>query len=195
MVDNANQNGGSCMLGKRLKGMKNAELTVEIGLSLALTVVALFLVLGLFSQNLKSMVDASGMKKNLFNKTTIAKTTYDNHSVDYTASQVNVEVVADQGLDWYLTNAQATIDKYKDSTNLTEAQIEDLAKAATIISLDKLAPQDVGHGIVVRITKGITTINNTKILQYDRYTDVYETTHDPNGELKIIKDITRVKFS
>lgn len=181
------------MLGKRLKGIKNAELTVEIGLSLALTIVALFLVLGLFSQNLKSMVDASGMKKNLFNKNTIAKTTYDNHSVDYTASQVNVEVVADQGLDWYLTNAQERIDNYLQTPPATPSEISDFAKAETIKTVNDVSSitskeNDLINALNISINplKGQTIIGE-KVIKYT-HVDVADST------LSLVQEINRKKF-
>lgn len=126
------------MLGKKVKGNGNrqAGITIEITLSVALAVVALFLVIGLFSDNLQTM--AAGGMQNLFNRDKAAiKTGQDSWIADQTGSQVNVQVVADQGLEYYLSSAQSTIDKYKDRTDLTQAQIEDLAKAITILSVNK----------------------------------------------------------
>lgn len=128
-------------ISKKLKS-KKAGITIEIALSLALMVVVLFLVLGLFSNNLQAIAKNSGIL-NFFNKKNeISKTfnTADYQKVDPTQTQVNVQVVADQGLDFYLAKAQATVDQYKNATTpLSQQQIEDLARAITALSYDDRA--------------------------------------------------------
>lgn len=128
-------------IGKKLK-TKKAGITIEIALSLALMVVVLFLVLGLFSNNLQAIASHSGILNFFSKKNEVAKTfsTADYQKVDPTQTQVNVQVVADQGLDFYLAKAQNTVDQAKNATTpLSQQQIEDLARAITALSFDNSA--------------------------------------------------------
>ena len=134
------------MSSRKFYGKKNASITIEVSLSVALTVVVLFLVLGLFSDNLQTMAANSGIR-NLFNRENeIAKTNPDSWGTsstrttvgvhDSTASQENIQVVAEQGLDYYVAQAEATISKYLETPPTTAAQMEDLAKALTIAAIN-----------------------------------------------------------
>jgi hypothetical protein len=130
------------MFSRRKKGVKDAGVTIEVSLSIVLSIVVLFLILGLIGDNIKLMA-ANGGINNLFKGNT-AKTKTDNWNVDLASNKVAVTeipvtTVADQGhtLEWYLDWAQETVDDAKSGkTALTNSQIEDLAKALTILSID-----------------------------------------------------------
>lgn len=146
------------MLGKSFKaGFKKAEVTIEITLSIALSIVVLFLVLGLFSENLSTMAANSGLR-NLFNRdNSTAKTAYNNWNVNPTTSQVDVQISGDQGLDYYLTRAQAVIEKYRNNPPTTKAQAEEEAKAianASLISA-KLNPTSLGTSAITLLEPGL----------------------------------------
>lgn len=146
------------MLGKSFKaGFKKAEVTIEITLSIALSIVVLFLVLGLFSENLSTMAANSGLR-NLFNRdNSTAKTAYNNWNVNPTTSQVDVQISGDQGLDYYLTRAQAVIEKYRNNPPTTKAQAEEEAKAianASLISA-KLNPTSSGTSTITLLEPGL----------------------------------------
>lgn len=179
--------------------MKNAEVTIEITLSIALSIVVLFLTLGLFSDNLKSMASNSGIH-NLFNRNNeIAKTKTDSWGIDPTKTQVNVQVVADQGLDWYISNAQATIDKYLKTPPTTSAQMGDLAKAETIAKIggvltasteNTLSKYPYGISIKSKNTNqntgeifATTTVNNKTIS--------YSSINGDKTPLEIVQEVTR----
>ena len=129
------------MLCKRtLFGKKNAEITMEITLSAALAIVAIILVLGLFGDNLQSIAVNSGIY-NIFNRdkltqewgTTANKTQLGLNQTPQKTEET--ETLADQGLEEYISDAQETIEKYKTNPPTIEAQIQDLAKAATIAKI------------------------------------------------------------
>lgn len=132
------------MLSKR-RNRKKAEITIEVTLSIALSILVLFLALGLFSNNISTMAANSGIAR-LFNrsdKTSVnsEKTKYDSWGNNPTATQVNVQIVADQGvqlntLQDYTNWADKIISEYASQPNLTDAQLSDLAKAYTIKSIN-----------------------------------------------------------
>lgn len=123
------------MLGKSLKGVRKAEVTIEITLSIALSIVVLFLVLGLFSENLSTMAANSGLK-NLFNRdNSDAKTAYNNWSTVNNRSDVEVQLVGDQGLEYYLQKANTVIETYRNNPPLTQLQAEEEARAIANKSL------------------------------------------------------------
>lgn len=117
---------------------KKASISMEMLLSIILAVGVLFLVLGLFNNNLKDMTAHGGLN-NLFRKS--SATAYEqgaafrqDSSKSYTNSQVNVKIVAEQGLQWYMDNTQAGIDSlYTTSltTSLTANDQIDLIKYFT----------------------------------------------------------------
>lgn len=140
------------MLKKISTGKKKAAITIEVTLSVALSILVLFLALGLFSDNLATMAANSGLQ-NLFNKS--QKTTYSTQTVNPTktsinvneTSQENVQVVASQGITLaeYLEQAQKTIDKYKATPPTDQAQMEDLARAelAKFIGTGSISSDDI----------------------------------------------------
>lgn len=87
-----------------LNEKKSGMITVELAVSLVLVVVALFVALGLFSDNLKVMF-TSGNFKNIFNKDNKVYTMY---SRDYASSQISVQVMGEQGLQMLRKTANNT---------------------------------------------------------------------------------------
>lgn len=150
---------------------RKAEITIEITLSVALSIVVLFLVLGLFSDNLSTMAANSGIK-HLFNNNSSAKTMQTNWNVNPTQTQMNVQTIADQGLQGYVNNAQTTISKYVQNAPTTEAQIEDMAKKLTILAIN--ANSFDGNKLKTKYYSGDTNItpnqiNNLKTMYLSKY--------------------------
>lgn len=121
---------------------RKASVSIEFVLSALLGIVVLFMVLGLFSNNLEAMTSNSGIKGIFHNSTEQAnfapsRTTYDvstdNHTV--TKAQIEVSIVGDQGLQWFKNQALTTIQRLEAQPNLTEGQEADLAKALTILAI------------------------------------------------------------
>lgn len=192
------------MLSKNLTVRRNAEVTIEITLSIALSVIVLFLALGLFSSNLSTMAANSGIRR-LFNNNSATKTVQQNWGNNPTASQVNVQIVADQGelktLADYTNWATTIIDQYKDRTDLTPSQQQDLAKAYTIKSMNAGSNSVcdsacTGHGISIQLNSmtGGQTIVNSQKLTYDSYTSV-TTSDSPTAMLDTVRDIYSKPFS
>lgn len=111
---------------------KRAGITVELLLAVVLAVVVLFLILGLFSNNLKHMVVNGNISRIFANNS--AKTAYSSWGTNPTQTQVNVQTVADNGalIRQYLNKARAAIDNYKTNLPTTIEQKEDLARQITI---------------------------------------------------------------
>ncbi len=177
------------MLSKKFFGRKKAGITVEVTLSIVLAVLVLFLTLGLFSGNLKTLVENGGIQT-LFDKDASAdKIAYNPKEGDPTATQVNVQVVAEQGLEWYLTQAQEAIQMYKENPPTTQEQIEDLAKAATIAKiLGKLENADEAafykaYGIDIQTGRNKTFVKDKFIGYYSE------------NSLNAVKEITDAAFN
>lgn len=80
-----------------IKNIKNAMITVELGISLVLIVVVIFVTLGLFGDNLKELVASGNFSRTWQNND--AKTFYESFAGrDYSNSQMNVQVMGEQGL-------------------------------------------------------------------------------------------------
>lgn len=201
------------MLDRRFYGKKNAGVTVEVTLSIVLTVTVLFLVLGLFGNNL-SIFDANngnvkdGMK-NLFKPKpanswadTTAKRTQIS-VVDPTQSQENVELVGAQGLDWYLSQAQGTYNKYYPRTDLTQTEAQDLARAALKL---KIGDASNGSRLTLDQRKYLKTVGITLPMTLGTTFEVnvngkslsvpYNSANVTNDEtcLKAIKDVESKSF-
>lgn len=178
-------------------GKKSAEVSVELSLSIIMSVAVLFIGLGLFSKNLENIAIASGMK-NLFNSEKAVKT-FDDDAKLYagnnpTKTQINVQLVADQGLNYYLSGAQATIKKYKATPPENQSQTEDLARAATIAKIfDILEPADEttfykDYSINIQDTKGYVKAGDKKLPYNYRATDL----GSDSGKITLAKDIMDV---
>lgn len=184
---------------KNYRNFKFAGVTVEISLAMVLCLTILFVAIGIWGDNLGIMVQSSGIH-NIFNKdnsaakaanwgTTQSKTLVVN---DPTPSQENTQIMGEQGLSDYLANAQATINKYLATPPTTEAQIEDLAKAATIKKVNdvsSLTQQErnlvIQSNISIDVNNGKTTINNSKTINYAR-ANAINTDADVLAAMKVI---------
>lgn len=143
------------------RGIKKAEVTLEAVLAVALSAIVLFFVLGLFGDNVSTMVQNSRIYQ-LFNKDNSKKTSWEKYDNDPTKTQMNVQIVADQAtLSWYHNQALQQIEKLAAITDpLTDQQTIDLAKFLTIFS--QSAPQGVNK------TKALTEtyVEGTNITYY-----------------------------
>lgn len=74
---------------------KAGMITTEVAIGIGLAVVVLFVAIGLFNENISAMVLNSSLAK-FFNSG--EKTTYSSLNRDYSASQVNVQIMGEQGL-------------------------------------------------------------------------------------------------
>lgn len=76
---------------------KPGTVSTELAIGISLAVVVLFVALGLFNDNLATMSFNSNMK-NIFNGNT-SKTAYTSFNRDYSNSQINVQIMGEQGLE------------------------------------------------------------------------------------------------
>lgn len=117
---------------------RQASLTVEISLTVVLASLTLIMILGLFSEQLRTMASDMSFKR-LFSKnsaTGVEKTAPVTYSQDPTASQINVQVVAEQGLDTYYDAVQDRLNFLTDLKDpLTPAQQVNLAECVTLKSI------------------------------------------------------------
>lgn len=189
------------MLSTKFRGTrKSAEVTMEMALTLALSIVVLFVVFNLFNGNLATMVNNSGIK-NMF-KDNSNKIAYQSYQRDYTQSQINVGIMGEQGttLNSYLSQASTTINKYKQTPPTTEAQMEDLAKAITILAVNAGSTSGIEpalrtkYGISIQLNK-VDTNTGSKISKtiVNGNTITYSSTTDTDT-LSIIKEILNKNF-
>lgn len=80
-----------------MRKRKPAAVSTEVAIGIAVAVVALFVALGIFGDNLSSIVANSNIG-NAF-KGSDAKTEYTSYDRDYSDSQVNVQIMGEQGLE------------------------------------------------------------------------------------------------
>lgn len=197
------------MLSRRnYKNYKAAGVTIEVSLAMALGIVVLFLAIGIFSDNLKAMVAASGIQHLLNNDAQATKvggwgnTKPLTVANDPTQSQDNVQVVADQGLTLgqYIANAQASINKYLTTPPTNEAQMEDLAKALTILSVNagttsNIYPDLRRQYVSISLNNGAvgtTTVKSSgKVINYT-YSQSNST---DTAKLSVVKDVMGKSFS
>lgn len=114
-------------------GKKQGGITMEVVFSILLGLGVLFLVLGLFSDNLKGMITQSNMS-NMFNNNG-QKTAFELQKTDPTGNQINVaetQIAGEHGLSWYNETAKSKIEELSKISPLTDAQKIDLAKWLTI---------------------------------------------------------------
>lgn len=163
-----------------LRGRKSAGVTLELILAITLAVLVMFFILGLVGDNLKTMVANSGFQNMFENK---QKVTYGKQNFDPT--QVNVQVLADQGLtlQQYLDSAIAIITKYENTPPPNQEELEKLAQAAAVAKIitmknangyaeQALLPKDEGtfytrDGIIINLMK-----SNDFYIQISRNGDV-----------------------
>ena len=128
----------------KVRNAKKAGITVEVALAALLSVTVLFLVLGLFSQNLQVMAANSNIN-NLF-KNSDRMTAHNGFNRDYASSQVNVQIVGEQGITAIHDQAKKAIDALAAKTTpLTDQEIASLAKYLTILAMS--ASGDPTHAI------------------------------------------------
>lgn len=114
---------------------KSGAITVEVAIGIALAVIVVLIALGLFSENLSNMVSNSGFA-NMFDNT--GKTTYSSFGRDYTDSQVNIQLIGEQGLAMLrnIANNKAItqIDKYMDGTDTSVTNVNSITYLAIAIN-------------------------------------------------------------
>ena len=74
----------------------SAGVTMEVAIGVALAVAVLFVILGLFNNNLKNMIVNTNLS-NIF-KNNDVKTAFTAFNKDYSNSQINVQIMGEQGL-------------------------------------------------------------------------------------------------
>lgn len=114
---------------------KSGAITVEVAIGIALAVIVVLVALGLFSENLATMISSSGFA-NMFKNSN--KTTYSSFSSDYTNSQVNVQLIGEQGLAMLrnIANNKAIeqIDKYMSGADTSVTNANSIAYLAFAIN-------------------------------------------------------------
>jgi len=112
---------------------KRADLN-EIVFSIAMVTLVVLLILQLFNTNINTLVNNSGIHKLLFKNNADDKTSFSKMDTDPTKTQVNVQMVADQGtLAKYHNEAAGVIENATlDSFPLDDMQKEDLGKFLTV---------------------------------------------------------------
>lgn len=114
---------------------KVGAITVEVGIGIALAVIVLIVAIGLFNDNLAAMISNSRIA-NMFDNTN--KATYGNFNRDYTDSQVNVQLIGEQGLAMLrnIANNKAItqIDKLFDGTDTSYTNSNSIAYLTTVIN-------------------------------------------------------------
>src|SRR5574344_1732375 len=114
---------------------KPAMVTVELAVSVVLVAVVLFVTLGLFGDNLNTMFSA-GHFKNIFNSNS-TKTTFTSYGRGYddSSSQVEVQLLGEQGLSMIRKKANNTSLSILNSelSNKTGNVIKDVTKEGTLI--------------------------------------------------------------
>ncbi len=199
----------------RNKAIK-AEVTVEAVISIVMVTGVIFLLLGVFGNNLSILFTNNGMA-DIYKKHS-TKTDYENWENDPTKSQVAVQegqMVADQGLSWYHSQAKKTIEELAKLSPLTEAQKLDLAKALTIYAYSDTetsamyslsnAKLDNGmtyeklgqnNGIRILTTNYMTFVNEEKYTYYEEsYTLNSNNNKDEATKIKFVTNMIIPSFS
>lgn len=120
------------------KSIKRASSTIEVALAIVMALLVLYLVLNLFSGNIQTVVKNSGLYKVTHKDNADKKTANIAMDTDPTKTQINVQIVADQGsLAQYHNDAAATIERYATESKtetLTDENIQNLALQLTIFA-------------------------------------------------------------
>jgi len=187
---------------KSFNTARKAGVTVEVAIAIVLAVSVLFLVLGLFSDNLKTMADNTGFN-NLVKKDTSTVTANTNLNKNYTDSVVNVQIAGQQGLQWYMDDTQKRIDVLNaksqttpvgtNATGLTAAEQTDLLKYIMV----KTMLADIGLSTGVEqidesklIDKnGLPIDINDRVSYTENYSPVINSPTQPNGK-RIVQAIS-----
>lgn len=156
-------------------GKDRAEKTIRISTSALLTVLVL-LIIGLFGDNLQNSVE-NLCAKNFSNN--------------------NANLISENNINYYLSQSQTIINKYKRTIASTDKQLEELAKAVTVAKIaGKLTPKDenfvyLAYRIDVDTRTNITYINDEKKLAFNEQEIYLKTDKD---KLAAIKEVVAGKF-
>lgn len=182
---------------KSYRNSRRAAITVEMALAASLGVLVLFLIIGLFSNTIKDMIASSNISRMYTNNSARTADTNKRWTVDPTGTQVNVQLVGEQGLQWYLTHAQAIINNYKQTPPQNDAQKQDLAKQLTIANIGNIWNSDYTnlrqhYGIDIYITEDMfkTTINGKTLYFNSQYANL----DSPESQLNAIKEVVNNNF-
>lgn len=160
----------------RKLGKDRAAVKFRISTSALLTVLVL-LTIGLFGESLQNSVENLCAK--IF-------------------SNNNLNMISENNVNYYLSQSQTIINKYKKSVASSDKQLEELAKAVTIAKIaGKLTPKDenfiyLTYRIDVDTRTNITYIKDEKKLAFNEQ-ELYLKT-DKN-KLAAIKEVAAGKFS
>ncbi|MDD3436015.1 MAG: hypothetical protein PHC64_02575 [Candidatus Gastranaerophilales bacterium] len=143
---------------------KSGTISTELAIGIGLAVVVLFVVLGLFSDNLSTLVSNTNLK-NIFDGND--KTSYTSFNRDYSDTQVNVQTIGEQGLAMLrkTANNKAIVQIAKllsnaDTTAINVNSIVYLSKA-----IDELAGEP--HICVYMKKESLEKCNNEEIGGYN----------------------------
>lgn len=160
----------------RKLGKDRAAVKIRISTSALLTVMVL-LIIGLFGENLQNSVE-NFCAKNFSNN--------------------NINLISENNINYYLSQSQTIINKYKRSVASTDKQLEELAKAVTVAKIaGKLTPKDeifvyLTYRIDVDTKTNITYIKEEKKLAFNEQEIYLKTDKD---KLAAIKEVVAGKFS
>lgn len=192
----------SCSHLQKKSNSRRAAITVEMALAASLGVLVLFLMIGLFSNTIKDMIASSNMSRMYTNNSARTADTNKRWTVDPTGTQVNVQLVGEQGLQWYLTQAQTRINDYKKTPPQSESQKQDLAKQLTIARIGQI--WDSGYtnlchlyGISISLTSisGFMTTINGKSLYFNTQEAAPDAiSSSPDIQLSIVKEVVNNSF-
>lgn len=125
---------------------RRAMVTVELAVTLVLIVVALFVTLGLFNNNLRDMVANSNFK-NLFNGNG-SRTFFSFFNKDYKNAQVYVQIMGEQGLQILRKKANNGVVSAIASLPANGAPIQSTASYSTISYLSQIIMVIMGNQII-----------------------------------------------
>lgn len=156
------------------KHAKRASLTIEIGLSVVLAVLAIFVAFGMFGDTLSSMAANSGLNR-LFHRNVTHVSDWGNDPtatiVQAPASQENLQLTGDQGLtlEQYVKSAQDAVTYYSkmNKSSMSNAQLKDLAKALTILAVNAGAQLPQSDAINYETNYGIRVTINPRAKVYE----------------------------
>lgn len=125
---------------------RRAMVTVELAVSLVLIVVALFVTLGLFNNNLRDMVSNSNFK-NLFNGNG-SRTFFSFFNKDYKNAQVYVQIMGEQGLQILRKKANNGVVSAVESLSPSGGSVQNTGAYDTISYLSQIITVIMGNQII-----------------------------------------------
>lgn len=118
-------------------GKNSAMMTVELGVSLVLIVVVLFVVIGLFNDNIKTMIGSSNFSR-IFSGNGL-KTWFQSFNRNYDDSQIYVQIMGEQGLEMLRKKAnnsdESIIENALPSGNLSGKNANTVAYLSQVIHI------------------------------------------------------------